>query len=210
MASAPIALSATSCECGSRFQCYPVSLREFFDTPFLLSSCECGSRFRRHHACWRSLGSRIRRPLVSVVLASDFIMGVLCSIYCQPFDAKRIEKAENSLSEAVKEARIMSKCHHDVVQIVKSCLDNNIVCIAFGGGTSVSGAANCPIHETRIVITPDHIYIMIPKRHMEDIKTVKSSSRPRRGLSTLSQFLYKRPARTLKCKHLVLCFTCIV
>ncbi|CAB0032475.1 unnamed protein product [Trichogramma brassicae] len=27
--------------------------------------------------------SRIRRPLVSVVLASDFIVGVLCSIYCQ-------------------------------------------------------------------------------------------------------------------------------
>ncbi|CAB0041800.1 unnamed protein product [Trichogramma brassicae] len=34
-----------------------------------------------------SLGSRIRRPLVSVVLASDFILGVLCSIYCQPCES---------------------------------------------------------------------------------------------------------------------------
>ncbi|CAB0040440.1 unnamed protein product [Trichogramma brassicae] len=42
-----------------------------------------GENSMRHHAFQLSLGSRIRRPLVSVVLASDFIMGVLCSIYCQ-------------------------------------------------------------------------------------------------------------------------------
>uniref|UniRef100_A0ABD2WUQ7 Uncharacterized protein n=1 Tax=Trichogramma kaykai TaxID=54128 RepID=A0ABD2WUQ7_9HYME len=72
MASAQFALSATSCECGSRFRRYPVSA-----SPFLLSSCECGSRFRSHHACWRGLGPRIRRPLVSVVLASDFIRSVV-------------------------------------------------------------------------------------------------------------------------------------
>uniref|UniRef100_A0ABD2VX20 Uncharacterized protein n=1 Tax=Trichogramma kaykai TaxID=54128 RepID=A0ABD2VX20_9HYME len=62
----------------------PPELDFFFRTRCLVPSCECGSRSRRHHACWRGLGPRIRRPLVSVVLASDFIMGVLCSIYCQP------------------------------------------------------------------------------------------------------------------------------
>uniref|UniRef100_A0ABD2X8K5 Alkylglycerone-phosphate synthase n=1 Tax=Trichogramma kaykai TaxID=54128 RepID=A0ABD2X8K5_9HYME len=50
---------------------------------------------------------------------------------------------------------VWPKCHHDVVQIVRSCLDNNVVCIAFGGGTSVSGAANCPIHETRSILCLD-------------------------------------------------------
>uniref|UniRef100_A0ABD2X746 C2H2-type domain-containing protein n=1 Tax=Trichogramma kaykai TaxID=54128 RepID=A0ABD2X746_9HYME len=52
-----------------------------------MSSCECGSRFRRRHAFQQSLGSHIWRPLVSVVLASDFIMGVVCSIYCQPCES---------------------------------------------------------------------------------------------------------------------------
>ncbi|CAB0037310.1 unnamed protein product [Trichogramma brassicae] len=45
--------------------------------------CDDEDTHWRHHAFQLSLGSRIRRPLVSVVLASDFIMGVLCSIYCQ-------------------------------------------------------------------------------------------------------------------------------
>ena len=74
MASAQFALSATSCECGSRFRRYAVSLREFLNSSFSVvvlwvwfslqapscapaepwlshpaPSCECGSRFRLHH-----------------------------------------------------------------------------------------------------------------------------------------------------------------
>ncbi|CAB0038597.1 unnamed protein product [Trichogramma brassicae] len=53
----------------------------FKDVYFLVTTVK--EMTKRHHAFQLSLGSRIRRPLVSVVLASDFIMGVLCSIYCQ-------------------------------------------------------------------------------------------------------------------------------
>ncbi|CAK9804017.1 Alkyldihydroxyacetonephosphate synthase [Anthophora plagiata] len=47
------------------------------------------------------------------------------------------------------------KCHEDVVKIIKLCARYGSVCIPFGGGTSVSGAAACPINERRTIILLD-------------------------------------------------------
>ncbi|XP_047366255.1 alkyldihydroxyacetonephosphate synthase [Vespa velutina] len=47
------------------------------------------------------------------------------------------------------------KCHEDVVKIVKICAEYQAVCIPFGGGTSVSGAAWCPTTERRTIISLD-------------------------------------------------------
>lgn len=47
------------------------------------------------------------------------------------------------------------KSHEDVVEIVKICTKYQAVCIPFGGGTSVSGAAWCPTNERRTIISLD-------------------------------------------------------
>ncbi|KAG5309344.1 ADAS synthase, partial [Acromyrmex insinuator] len=47
------------------------------------------------------------------------------------------------------------KCHEDVIKIVNICAHYGIVCIPFGGGTSVSRAACCPPDERRTIISLD-------------------------------------------------------
>ncbi|KAG5336337.1 ADAS synthase, partial [Acromyrmex charruanus] len=47
------------------------------------------------------------------------------------------------------------KCHEDVVKIVNICAHYGVVCIPFGGGTSVSRAACCPPDERRTIISLD-------------------------------------------------------
>ncbi|CAD1476834.1 unnamed protein product, partial [Heterotrigona itama] len=46
-------------------------------------------------------------------------------------------------------------CHEDVVKVIKLCARYGSVCIPFGGGTSVSGAASCPKNERRTIILLD-------------------------------------------------------
>ncbi|XP_029035219.1 alkyldihydroxyacetonephosphate synthase [Osmia bicornis bicornis] len=50
---------------------------------------------------------------------------------------------------------VWPKCHEDVVKIIKLCAHYGSVCIPFGGGTSVSGAASCPENERRTIILLD-------------------------------------------------------
>lgn len=50
---------------------------------------------------------------------------------------------------------VWPKCHEDVVKIIKLCARYGSVCIPFGGGTSVSGAASCPLNERRTIILLD-------------------------------------------------------
>lgn len=47
------------------------------------------------------------------------------------------------------------ECHDDVVKIIKLCAQYGLVCIPFGGGTSVSGASSCPANERRTIISLD-------------------------------------------------------
>lgn len=47
------------------------------------------------------------------------------------------------------------ECHEDVVNIVNMCAHYGVVCIPFGGGTSVSRATSCPPDERRTIISLD-------------------------------------------------------
>ena len=42
-----------------------------------------------------------------------------------------------------------------MVHIIRGCIHHNVACIPFGGGTSVSGAANCPENEKRTIVSLD-------------------------------------------------------
>lgn len=57
--------------------------------------------------------------------------------------------------ERIPDVVIWPKCHDDVVSIIKLCARYGAVCIPFGGGTSVSGAASCPANERRTIISLD-------------------------------------------------------
>lgn len=66
-----------------------------------------------------------------------------------------IYKIQNSTYERIPDVVLWPTCHDDVVKIVSFAHENNIVVIAFGGGTSVSGAPECPKNETRTIISLD-------------------------------------------------------
>merc|ERR1712166_615909 len=50
---------------------------------------------------------------------------------------------------------IYPKSHTEVEMIVKTAVETNCVIIPYGGGTSVSGALQCPTNETRLIISLD-------------------------------------------------------
>ncbi|UYV80185.1 AGPS [Cordylochernes scorpioides] len=50
---------------------------------------------------------------------------------------------------------VWPECHDDVVKIVDLATLHNVVVIPFGGGTSVSGALECPPEETRMIVSLD-------------------------------------------------------
>ncbi|XP_048779948.2 alkyldihydroxyacetonephosphate synthase, peroxisomal-like [Ostrea edulis] len=47
------------------------------------------------------------------------------------------------------------QCHDDVVKVVALSCKHNVVIIPFGGGTSVSGALECPAQEKRMIVSLD-------------------------------------------------------
>ncbi|KAK9309265.1 hypothetical protein QLX08_001015 [Tetragonisca angustula] len=57
--------------------------------------------------------------------------------------------------DRIPDVVLWPKCHEDVVKIIKLCARYGSVCIPFGGGTSVSGAASCPKNERRTIILLD-------------------------------------------------------
>ena len=50
---------------------------------------------------------------------------------------------------------VWPKCHEEVATIVEISAQHNVVIIPFGGGTSVSGALQCPEDEKRMIISLD-------------------------------------------------------
>lgn len=50
---------------------------------------------------------------------------------------------------------VWPQCHDDVVKITALCCKHNVVIIPFGGGTSVSGALECPAEESRMIVSLD-------------------------------------------------------
>lgn len=57
--------------------------------------------------------------------------------------------------ERIPDVVVWPNNHEDVVKIVKFACDNGLVIIPFGGGTSVSGAIECPQKELRTIISLD-------------------------------------------------------
>lgn len=50
---------------------------------------------------------------------------------------------------------IWPSCHKDVEEIVQLAVEHNVCIIPFGGGTSVSNALECPVTETRMIVSLD-------------------------------------------------------
>lgn len=50
---------------------------------------------------------------------------------------------------------IWPSCHKDVEEIVRLAVEHNVCIIPFGGGTSVSNALECPVTETRMIVSLD-------------------------------------------------------
>lgn len=46
-------------------------------------------------------------------------------------------------------------CHEEVLRIVDLASRLNLVVLVFGGGTAVSGAVECPVDESRTIISLD-------------------------------------------------------
>ncbi|XP_024935697.1 alkyldihydroxyacetonephosphate synthase isoform X2 [Cephus cinctus] len=57
--------------------------------------------------------------------------------------------------QRIPDVVLWPKSHEDVERIVKACAEFGAACIPFGGGTSVSGAASCPVQERRTIISLD-------------------------------------------------------
>ncbi|KAJ8683683.1 hypothetical protein QAD02_019475 [Eretmocerus hayati] len=68
---------------------------------------------------------------------------------------REIYMLKQGLFKRIPDIVLWPKCHDDVVRIVRACVDHNVACIPFGGGTSVSGAANCPDGEPRTILSLD-------------------------------------------------------
>ncbi|KAG8177710.1 hypothetical protein JTE90_008335 [Oedothorax gibbosus] len=57
--------------------------------------------------------------------------------------------------ERIPDIVIWPRCHDDVASIVRLAVEQNVAIIPFGGGTSVSGAVECPPTEQRMIVSLD-------------------------------------------------------
>lgn len=69
---------------------------------------------------------------------------------CQEIYALRFGKLRR-----IPDAVVWPSCHAEVEAIVKLANLHNVVLIPFGGGTSVSGALECPAEERRMIVSVD-------------------------------------------------------
>lgn len=60
-----------------------------------------------------------------------------------------------SFFERIPDVVLWPKCHSDVIKIVRTADECDMVIIPFGGGTAVSGAVDCPPNESRTIISLD-------------------------------------------------------
>ncbi|XP_011496151.1 PREDICTED: alkyldihydroxyacetonephosphate synthase [Ceratosolen solmsi marchali] len=68
---------------------------------------------------------------------------------------REIFMLKKGILKRIPDIVLWPKNHEDVLWIVRVCIEFGVVCIPFGGGTSVSGAANCPEHEKRTILSLD-------------------------------------------------------
>lgn len=68
---------------------------------------------------------------------------------------KEIYLLKHGTFQRIPDLVLWPRCHEDVVKVVKMCARFGAACIPFGGGTSVSGAALCPVNERRTIVSLD-------------------------------------------------------
>uniref|UniRef100_A0A8D8LM41 Alkylglycerone-phosphate synthase n=2 Tax=Cacopsylla melanoneura TaxID=428564 RepID=A0A8D8LM41_9HEMI len=66
-----------------------------------------------------------------------------------------VYRLRHSSFNRIPDVVVWPECTEDVEKIVKLAHEHNLVIIPFGGGTSVSGAVECPQRETRTIISLD-------------------------------------------------------
>lgn len=74
---------------------------------------------------------------------------------CHGHTCHDIFTLRTSLCRRMPDVVLWPASHDDVVKIVGFADENDIVVIPFGGGTAVSGAAECPVNEPRTIISLD-------------------------------------------------------
>ncbi|XP_043266484.1 alkyldihydroxyacetonephosphate synthase [Venturia canescens] len=57
--------------------------------------------------------------------------------------------------ERIPDIIVWPKCHKDVEDLIRLCVEHGVVCIPFGGGTSVSRGTACPVKERRTIMSLD-------------------------------------------------------
>lgn len=62
---------------------------------------------------------------------------------------------EKGTLERIPDLVVWPRNHDDVVKLVLAADKNDVVIIPYGGGTSVSGALECPINEKRMIVSLD-------------------------------------------------------
>lgn len=66
-----------------------------------------------------------------------------------------IQNLRDGLFHRIPDLVVWPTSHDDVLRIVESATQNDVVLIPFGGGTSVSGAVTCPQNESRSIVALD-------------------------------------------------------
>lgn len=82
---------------------------------------------------------------------------------------QEVYKLRYGTFERVPDVVVYPGCHEDVEAIVKAAHKHNVVIIPFGGGTSVSEAVLCPVHEKRMIVSLD-------MKRMDRIKKINHKS----------------------------------
>lgn len=62
---------------------------------------------------------------------------------------------QGKVAERIPDFVVWPKCHDDVEKLVRLAIRHDVTLIPFGGGTSVSGALECPSSERRMIVSLD-------------------------------------------------------
>ncbi|OAD62044.1 Alkyldihydroxyacetonephosphate synthase [Eufriesea mexicana] len=111
----------------------------------------------------QSLPTSLPKPIISSDLLDAIrelkieysLKGVDRLVRAHGHTLREIYLLKHGSFDRIPDVVLWPKCHEDVVKIIKLCARYGSVCIPFGGGTSVSGAATCPMNEQRTIILLD-------------------------------------------------------
>ncbi|XP_058801208.1 alkyldihydroxyacetonephosphate synthase isoform X2 [Phymastichus coffea] len=100
----------------------------------------------------------ISQPFLDAIKTLDIeysVQGVDRLIRSHGHSLREIYNLKQGFITRIPDIVVWPKSHEEAQKTVEVCLDHGVVCIPFGGGTSVSGAAQCPINEYRAILCLD-------------------------------------------------------